>query len=133
MQSCCNSKDFIGHIGGDDFVAIFEGKNCIDCCKKITEEFDLKVREYYNDKDLQAGGIEANSRTGQLQFFPLLSLAVGIVEPDLARCHSHHDVAELASEAKKRAKQAQGSNVFVSRRGGPTEASNMLNSKVVIA
>lgn len=121
MQSCCDTKDFIGHIGGDDFVAIFEGQSCIDCCEKITQEFDHKVREYYNDDDLDAGGIETKSRYGQLQFYPLLSLAVGVVEPNVSRCHSHHDVAELASEAKKQAKQISGSHVFISRRGGPTE------------
>lgn len=120
MQAHCQSNDFIGHIGGDDFVAIYQPENCIESCKKIVSEFDEKVKSFYNEKDLKAGGIQANSRTGQLQFFPLLSLAIGVVEPDLSRCRSHHDIAELASAAKKQAKLRTDSSVFVSRRAGPT-------------
>lgn len=120
MQSCCSNKDFIGHIGGDDFVAIFQHKEYLGCCQKVIDDFDQKVRAYYTEDDLKAGGITANARSGQLKFYPLLSLAVGVVEPDIARCHSHHDVAELASAAKKQAKLQGGSNIFVSRRSGPT-------------
>lgn len=120
MQSCCENKDFIGHIGGDDFVAIFQRPEYVNCCEKILNNFDREVQQYYNKEHLLAGGITATSRNGQSQFYPLLSVAVGVVEPDLNRCNSHHDVAELASDAKKKAKLKGGSSIFVSRRGAPT-------------
>ncbi|MBU2893117.1 GGDEF domain-containing protein [Colwellia sp. D2M02] len=118
------SQDFVGHIGGDDFVVIFkedyQKENWKKSCEKIISEFDQHIEHFYDDAHLKAGGIEAKSRTGEWQFFSLLSLAIGVVSPDLHLCHSHHDIAELASDAKKQAKKLQGSAIFVCRRGSPS-------------
>ena len=113
------SQDFVGHIGGDDFVVIFKGDDWQVICEKIISDFDELITPYYDDKHLQAGGIEAKSRAGEWQFFPLLSLAIGVVAPDLSLCNSHHDIAELASDAKKEAKKFSASTIFVCRRGSP--------------
>lgn len=113
------SHNFVGHIGGDDFVVIFKGNDWQVICEEIIKEFDVLISQFYDKKHLQAGGIEAKSRAGQWQFFPLLSLAIGVVSPDLLLCHSHHDIAELASDAKKQAKKFTTSAIFVCRRGSP--------------
>ena len=119
MQQYCGASDFVGHIGGDDFVAIFERDNWRDSCQSLLDEFDDIVRGFYNAQDLAQGGICAKSRSGNDQFFPLLSLAIGVVTPDVAICNSHHDVAELASGAKKQAKKYSHSAIFLSRRNKP--------------
>ena len=124
MKKHCISSDFLGHIGGDDFVAIFERENWRDDCQSLLDEFDLEVRKLYNEKDIKQGGISAKSRHGIEQFFPLLSLAIGVVTPDITYCLSHHDVAELASDAKKQAKKSTNSVVFLSRRTKPLLQSN---------
>lgn len=120
MQNYCQANDFVGHIGGDDFVAIFERENWHHHCQLILGEFDREVRKFYNEQDLSQSGIYAKSRNGEEQFFPLLSLAVGVVAPDVSICSSHHDVAEMASEAKKQAKKFTHSAIFLSRRTKPT-------------
>lgn len=114
------SQDFVGHIGGDDFVVIFKGVDWQLICEKIISDFDLLITNFYDEKHIKSGGIEAKSRTGEWQFFPLLSLAIGVVAPDLSLCHSHHDIAELASDAKKEAKKFSASAIFVCRRGSPS-------------
>lgn len=132
MQSNCQANDFVGHIGGDDFVAIFERDNWHYHCQLILNEFDKEVRKFYNEQDLKQSGIYAKSRTGGEQFFPLLSLAVGVVAPDMSHCSSHHDVAEMASEAKKQAKKFSHSAIFLSRRTKPTSrVESKVESRIV--
>jgi len=120
VQLHSQNHDFVGHIGGDDFVAIFQGEHWRESCEKVLTDFDKQITQYYTKEHIIAGGIESKSRTGELQFYPLLSLAVGIVEPDLERCLSHHDVAEMATIAKKQAKQISHSSIFVCKRGAPS-------------
>ncbi len=115
------AENFIGHVGGDDFVVIFNGDNWFSCCEEIMNQFDQRIVHYYDKDALQAGGIEALSRNGERSFYPLLSLAIGVALPDPLLCHSHHDVAALVTAAKHEAKKQSGSTVFVSRRRGPPE------------
>lgn len=110
--------DMVGHIGGDDFVVIFRSMDWFARCQRILDEFKSSVREFYNDEDYQQGGINSIDRRGDQCFFPLISIAVGVVNPDPRRCFSHHNVAALASDAKKSAKKEGGNLIFVSRRQG---------------
>lgn len=113
-----SSNNFVGHIGGDDFVVIFRSADWQNLCEQILLEFDDAIRAFYSPKDLQDGGIETKDRRGEPAFYPLLGLAIGVVQPDPLRCASHNEVAELASQAKKRAKAMPGSAIFFSRRRG---------------
>jgi len=108
--------NFIGHIGGDDFVAIFRSDDWQEMCQQIVAEFDRGVRQFYSTEDLEQEGIFSVDRCGNKLFYPLLGLAVGIVHPDARCCTSFHEVSELAAQAKKEAKRAIHSNLFVSRR-----------------
>lgn len=109
-------ENFVGHIGGDDFVVIFRSLDWQFTCERILREFEKEVRELYSPRDLQRNGISATDRNGELCFFPLLGLAIGVVHPDPYRCSSFHEVAELAAMAKKEAKKMEKSCLFVSRR-----------------
>lgn len=119
LKQCVNAEiDRLGHIGGDDFIVIFQSGDWEKRCYEVLREFAEKVKHYYTDEDLKKGGIESYDRRGEKDFFPLLSLSVGIVEPDPGLCQSHHDVARLATDAKKEAKRIGSNNVFLSRRKG---------------
>lgn len=115
------SNNFVGHIGGDDFVVIFRSADWQVCCERIIAEFDDQVRTFYSPQDLQREGIEALDRNGNPAFYPLLGLAIGVVHPDASCCDSHNEVAELASQAKKQAKSLPGSALFISRRRGRSD------------
>lgn len=107
--------NFIGHVGGDDFVAIFREPDWQQACELILREFDREVRTFYSPKELQSEGIWASDREGEKSFFPLLGLAIGVVHPDPYRCSSYHEIAELAAAAKKEAKKAACSHLFISK------------------
>ncbi|MBL6751542.1 MAG: GGDEF domain-containing protein [Nevskia sp.] len=114
--------DFLGHIGGDDFVLVLRSPDWSARCQKIIADFAAGIRGYYPEDALRAGGIVSEDRRGNAQHFPLLSLAVGIVHPDPAFCRSHNEVSALAAEAKHEAKKVGGNSIFVSRRRQPAEA-----------
>ena len=111
--------NFVGHIGGDDFVIIFTSDDWQQRCQNILDEFDTRIRHYYDEQDLQRGFIRATGRDGELNDYPILSLAIGAVIPSTETCKGHNDVATLASDAKKQAKRIRGSGLYVSHKSSP--------------
>ena len=73
-------NSFIGHIGGDDFVAITAETDYVKVCKNIIYQFDNDVLEYYNESDVQKGYLEVANRRGIIEQFPLTSISIGVVE-----------------------------------------------------
>lgn len=116
--------DFIGHVGGDDFIMIFLCADWMGRCERILSAYAEGRGQFYDDDDPEAGGIVATDRRGQPQFYPLLSLSIGAVQVFAERrLSSAHDVAILASEAKSQAKKQGGNALFFDRRGGaPAQA-----------
>jgi GGDEF domain-containing protein/CHASE3 domain sensor protein len=65
-------SDFVGHIGGDDFVIVSEPGRTEKICQKIIDEFDLRIMRFYSEKDRQKGFIMGKDRQGNQQKFPLI-------------------------------------------------------------
>ena len=105
--------DFIGHIGGDDFIVITTNKQWKSLCEEILTQFSEWVRHRYLPEDQMMGGISASDRFGQKQFYPMLSLSIGCVALSPPSCKSYHDVAVLASHAKSMAKKCKGNSLYI--------------------
>ncbi|NLQ17472.1 GGDEF domain-containing protein [Marinomonas sp. M1K-6] len=105
-------NNFIGHIGGDDFVVIFGSPDWQHQCDMILQTFAQKIRAFYSDDTLAEGGVWTKSRHGEMRFHPILSLAIGVVHPDPEQSNNHHQVAEMAAHAKNSAKQQGGNIVY---------------------
>ncbi|BDX04072.1 D-glycero-D-manno-heptose 1-phosphate guanosyltransferase [Marinomonas pontica] len=106
-------NNFIGHIGGDDFVVIFGDDNWHQQCEDILTKFSQQIRAFYTEDTLQEGGVWTKNRQGEVLFHPLLSLAIGVVHPNPRQCNNHHQVAEMAAQSKKSAKQKGGNHIFL--------------------
>lgn len=115
-------RDFLGHIGGDDFILIFESADWQERCAHILRHFARDIGAFYSEQDLAQGGLWGHDRQGHPMFFPLLSVSLGAVSPDPAHCRSYHQVAALASDAKKQAKKQPGNSLFLDRRRSPPES-----------
>lgn len=111
--------DFAGHVGGDDFILVFGSEDWQQRCETMLQQFDQAIPSFYTEEDQARHGILAFDRRGESTFFSMLSLSIGLVLPDPQACYSHHDVAAMASEAKRQAKRLTGSTVFVDRRKSP--------------
>jgi len=109
-------RDFVGHIGGDDFVVLFQSNDWEWRCQQTLQRFDAAVQSLFDSEDKDRGGFHAQSRQGDALFFPLTSLSIGAVPVSRGAYRSHHDIAATAAEAKKQAKLATGNTLFIERR-----------------
>lgn len=114
-------RDFVGHVGGDDFVVLFLSSDWERRCRAILEKFGADVTGFFSPEDIERGGYIAEDRRGQKIFHPLASLAIGAVRIDPAAFHSHREVAAAAADAKKQAKRTPGNSLFVERRSYPSK------------
>lgn len=105
-------SDFIGHIGGDDFIVVTHNERAEEIAREIISEFDTEIRGLYSAKDLRAGYIETRDRRGALNRFPIMSLSIAIVANDRGQLSNYAQVGEAAAELKRYAKSLSGS-VFV--------------------
>lgn len=120
LLSCTSpDMDIVGHVGGDDFVIIFRSHDWKERALKILTLFEGAMTDFYSNHELKEEGIWSKSRQGQLTFFNLMSLSIGIVHPSSDSCHSHHEVSALASQAKGQAKLTEGNHLFICRRQCP--------------
>lgn len=107
---------FVGHIGGDDFVAIVPGTNCEKICQNILTYFDKNVVRFFTDQDLYQGYIEVANRKGIIEQFPLTSLSIGVVVADEGRFHNILEIGEIGAQVKHAAKSVMGSSYAVDKR-----------------
>lgn len=105
-------QDFIGHIGGDDFVAIFYGDNIKELCEKIIGDFDRTIFEFYSKNDFDKGYITTKNRHGTEEDFPLLSISVVVVSNKDYK--TIYTLTESMAKLKKTCKQKAGSNYVIS-------------------
>lgn len=122
VQACANSANFVGHIGGDDFMVVFDQTDAVAICNTIIEQFELQSRVFFTPEHINNKGYWATNREGEKQFVPLLTLSIGLVEPDLQQCKNSHQVAALATDAKKEAKRYRHSYLFICKRRRPAPA-----------
>lgn len=114
-----SSDDFVGHIGGDDFIILFQSKDWEKRCRRILQLFDELVVRHCAPECASAGGYVAENRKGEPVFHPVPSLSIGAVRVLPGFFDSHRDVAAAASNAKKEAKRHAGSFLFLERRNVP--------------
>lgn len=111
--------DFVGHIGGDDFIVVFRSVGWRERAQSIVDGFAAATCSLYRPEHLEARGYMAVNRLGQEVFHPLLSISLGIVQVPADRSCSSIQIAELATAAKAQAKKIRGNAMFVERRALP--------------
>jgi len=101
---CDAQRDFLGHVGGDDFIVLFQSPDWRERCQRIIAEFNAQAVHLFEESARLAGGIEAEDRQGVRRFFPLTTLSIGaVVVPSGQTLHAE-DVANQAALAKHDAK-----------------------------
>lgn len=95
---------FLGHIGGDDFIAILRTKSPVPLCEQIIACFDSKIPIYYSEEDRRKGCIIAKNRHGQSESFPLISLSIAVVTNRCQQFNNIYELSEAASQLKKQCK-----------------------------
>lgn len=109
------TRDFVGHIGGDDFLLVFGSPDWRSRLHRLLEDFQAQCRRFYLDEHLDAGCFVSHNRQGQRETFPLLSLSLGVVHLHPQHCAllDASELAGMASEAKRQAKAVPGYSLHV--------------------
>jgi diguanylate cyclase (GGDEF)-like protein len=107
---------FVGHVGGDDFVAVFHPDVVEDFCKSVIRIFDEGILDFYDTADVLRGYIEVTDRRGERHAFPLTSISLGVVSNTERRVASQWEASAVASEMKEYAKRQPGSVYEIDRR-----------------
>lgn len=114
-------EDFIGHIGGDDFVVITAPENVDIICPAIIAAFDRVVPDLYDEEDRQRGSFEGVDRYGVTRRFSLISISIAVVSDTRRHFTSPLEIARVATEIKDYVKSLPGSNYLVDRRTSQRE------------
>ena len=110
------SDNFIGHVGGDDFVSIIAQTDYDKLCKEIISEFDKYAVNYYNEVDVERGYVEVANRRGIIEQFPLTTISIAVLEVDSKIYKTTLEIGEIAGQIKHKAKAVLGSTYVINRR-----------------
>ncbi|WP_442951922.1 EAL domain-containing protein [Orrella sp. JC864] len=118
-QHCDPLRDFVGHVGGDDFVVLFRSPDWQARVQAAIAQFNRGAIDLYDEDGRDRGGIEAEDRYGVLRFFPFVTLSVGALlvgpAPSAGRIRPE-DIASAAAQVKHKVKH--GSLSLVTERYG---------------
>src|SRR5919106_2214565 len=107
---------FVGHIGGDDFVAMIPPAMAESFCKEVIERFDDGILDLYDPADALRGYIEVIDRRGERYAFPVVSLSLGVASTDVRDIGTQWEASAIAVEMKEFAKKQPGSTYRIDRR-----------------
>jgi diguanylate cyclase (GGDEF)-like protein len=116
LKSAHPDNDFVGHIGGDDFIVVFRSVDWESRCRQLLNQFELTAPRYYDSNHRNRGGITAVDRRGQEQFYPIISISIGAIQVSSDTFTSHKEIASISSEVKQQAKKTVGNSLFINRR-----------------
>ncbi len=113
MKGCCKRGEFLGHIGGDDFVIIADDFKLSDTCQQVMEQFSTSIADLYSKEDWKNGFIRSKNRSGADDSFPLASLSIAIITNQKTSFSCVEDFSRNLALLKKKAKQISGNSMQV--------------------
>ncbi|MFM0204312.1 phosphodiesterase [Paraburkholderia fungorum] len=115
-DACEPTRDFLGHVGGDDFLILFQSEDWQDRVLRAIHLFNEGAQRFYAPADRLGGGIHGEDRRGNPTFFTFVTMAIGCVRVESAggpAFYSSEEIASVAALAKRRAKQETSGFVLI--------------------
>jgi len=107
---------FLGHVGGDDFIALVRDQDARPFAQQLFQIFDQEKRVFYSDEELSQGRVEIRTRKGELAQAPLLSVSIGGVSTSRPGVRDVRRLTHVAAEVKGVAKEKPGNALVIDRR-----------------
>ena len=107
---------FVGHVGGDDFIAIVPYTDVENLCQRIILKFDKQIKKFFTEEDAKKGYIEIANRKGIIEKFPLTSISIAVVVADKNRFKNILEIGDVAAQVKHAVKTVMGSSYTIDRR-----------------
>lgn len=122
------SDDFVGHIGGDDFVMVVSPARAEIMAQYIVDEFDRGALLLLNPEDVKRGYLEVRDRQGELKRIPVMAVTIALVNSTDNRIEHFAEVNDIASSLKEYGKRIEGSVVVKERRQDAIDVSRARRS-----
>ena len=120
LSRICDPRlDFVGHIGGDDFMLLMQSEDWQQRLTNVLQLFADGIAAMSDDNHRQHAGYWGEDRRGNAIFHALPTLSIGCLTVGSEDFHSHHEVSAAVSSAKKQAKKISGNSLFAERRTKP--------------
>jgi len=111
IRACASNGEFVGHIGGDDFIMICDYHDGSEVCREIIKRFAAGINSFYRDVDLENGFIVSTNRHGVVDSFPIASLSIAGISNKSAGNQHISAFSKAIAQLKKKCKK-QGGNYF---------------------
>lgn len=112
-----SASDTVGHIGGDDFVVLWNSNDWVERLQRVGESFSTISRDLYLPEHVQAGGFECKDRYDQTRFFPLTSISIAALEISPQQFSNAFEISSALSPLKAAAKQLSGNSLVLNQAG----------------
>jgi diguanylate cyclase (GGDEF)-like protein len=110
ISVCGHPHDFVGHIGGDDFIAITGTDDPKRLCREIIRRFDQSVKLLYDGEDVSF----IEDRNGNRVEGAGVTVSLSLIVCECTSPFAIEDISQEAARLKKQAKSHRGS-ICVSR------------------
>lgn len=118
-----NKEDFIGHIGGDDFIFITTPDRHRDICHNFILSFDKVIPFHYTAEDRKNGYITARDRTHNVKKIPLMTISIAVANSSRQSDFKNAiEINEKVAEVKRYLKTFEGSKFMADRRSDKTRS-----------
>ena len=109
-----SSDDFLGHVGGAEFMFTTapEGVKAIAEGAIIRFDRDIPLLYSYQDRKMGHMVVQDGARSKQV---PLMSLSVGVITNAQGPFTDIRELSEVASESRQKARSAGGSSFYIER------------------
>jgi diguanylate cyclase (GGDEF)-like protein len=104
-----NEPSFVGHIGGDDFIAVVPHYHHEKLCEKIIRRFDQFILSFYSQEEIERGYIQAINRKGILENIPLTGISIAVVQNRHQFISTVGELSQIAAKVKKKCKTRKSS------------------------
>jgi diguanylate cyclase (GGDEF)-like protein len=116
LRGMGTKSDFLGHIGGDDFIFVTDWASIKDVCETIIDNFDKTIPSFYKEEDLKRGYIIVKNREGKITASSVLTLSIGVATNKNRPLKHVGEVVQIATELKAYAKTFSKSIYTIDRR-----------------
>ncbi|HPD19081.1 MAG TPA: diguanylate cyclase, partial [Candidatus Goldiibacteriota bacterium] len=111
-----DQKDFVSHLGGDNFVILTNPERHAKLCTELIKSFDLLIEQHYEKEDREKGYIVTHTRRGEEVRTPLMTLSISVVSNLNRKLMHFAQVEDIASELKQYAQKFPKSEFVFDRR-----------------
>ena len=115
LKAETSAGDFVGHIGGDDFIVVYETGAGEARSRRALDEFAKRARMLHNEEERQAGVYKSRDRQGTPVEEPLLCATGGLISTRQRRVGSYAELSQVAAELKSAARHSH-ERVYTERR-----------------